>query len=124
MGAKYFDSSVKNFNGISIINPKDCVSIFFKYLKILITRYCQSHNLPTNISYAVSIPASFEANQRRELIEALESNEMTLKKQSLIDEPNAAFISYVQESQSSEKPLAMNPNYNPKVLVFDFGGGL
>lgn len=123
LGAKYFNSAVKNINGISIINPKDCVKVFFMYLKMLISRYCQSHNLSPNINYAVSIPASFEANQRKDLMEALETNGMTLTRQSLIDEPNAAFISYVHESQTSEKPLAINPNYNPKVLVFDFGGG-
>ena len=123
LGAKYFNSAVKNINGISIINPKDCVKVFFMYLKMLISRYCQSHNLSPNINYAVSIPASFEANQRKDLMEALETNGMTLTSQSLIDEPNAAFISYVHESQTSEKPLAINPNYNPKVLVFDFGGG-
>jgi molecular chaperone DnaK (HSP70) len=123
LGAKYYNSSVKNFNGISIINPKDCVKVFFMYLKMLIERYCTAHNLSHNICYAVSIPASFEANQRKELMEALETNGMTLTKQSLIDEPNAAFISYVHESQQSEKPLVINANYNPKVLVFDFGGG-
>lgn len=90
---------------------------------MLISRYCQNHNLSPNINYAVSIPASFEANQRKDLMEALETNGMTLTKQSLIDEPNAAFISYVHESQTSEKPLVINSNYNPKVLVFDFGGG-
>lgn len=37
-------------------------------LKILITRYCQNHNLSQNINYAVSIPASFEANQRKDLM--------------------------------------------------------
>lgn len=123
LGAKYFNSAVKNVNGISIINPKDCVKVFFMYLKILITRYCQNNNFSQNINYAVSIPASFEANQRKDLIEALETNGMTLTKQSLIDEPNAAFISYVHESQTSEKPLAIKSDYNPKVLVFDFGGG-
>lgn len=123
LGAKYYNSAVKNVNGISIINPKDCVKVFFMYLKMLITRYCQNHNLSQNINYAISIPASFEANQRKDLMEALETNGMTLTKQSLIDEPNAAFISYVHESQTSEKPLVINPNYNPKVLVFDFGGG-
>lgn len=123
LGAKYYNSAVKNFNGISIINPKDCVKVFFMYLKMLIERYCTAHNLSQNICYAVSIPASFEANQRKELMEALETNGMTLTKQSLIDEPNAAFISYVHESQQSEKPLVINANYNPKVLVFDFGGG-
>lgn len=69
---------------------------------MLISRYCQNHNLSPNINYAVSIPASFEANQRKDLMEALETNGMTLTKQSLIDEPNAAFISYVHESQTSE----------------------
>lgn len=123
LGAKYFNSAVKNINGITIINPKDCVKVFFMYLKLLISRFCQNHGLSSDINYAVSIPASFEANQRQDLMDALESNGMTLKRQSLIDEPNAAFISYVHESQTSEKPLAINPNYNPKVLVFDFGGG-
>lgn len=123
LGAKYYNSQVKNINGISILNPKDCVKVFFMYLKILIARYCENHHLSSNINYAVSIPASFEANQRKDLMEALETNGMTLTRQSLIDEPNAAFISYVHESQTSEKPLAINPNYNPKVLVFDFGGG-
>ena len=123
LGAKYFNSKVKNKNGISIINPIDCVKVFYMYLKILIARYCEKHHLSANINYAVSIPASFEANQRKDLMEALETNGMTLTRQSLIDEPNAAFISYVHESQTSEKPLAINPNYNPKVLVFDFGGG-
>ena len=123
LGAKYFDSEVANVEPINIRNPKDCVRVFFMYLKMLITRYCEQNGLSTNIAYAISIPASFEANQRKELMEALETNGMTVSKQSLIDEPNAAFISYVNESQDSEQPLLINPNYNPKVLVFDFGGG-
>ena len=123
LGAKYYNSDVKNFNGVSIINPKDCVKVFFMYLKKLIVRYCKSNHLSERINYAITIPASFEANQRKDLMEALEINGMNLTKQSLIDEPNAAFISYVHESQSSEKPLAINDLYNPKVMVFDFGGG-
>lgn len=123
LGAKYYNSEVKDFKGVTIINPKDCVKVFFMYLKMLIVRYCTDHGLSTQINYAISIPASFEANQRKDLMEALETNGMNLTKQSLIDEPNAAFISYVHESQSSERPLAINNQYNPKVMVFDFGGG-
>ena len=93
------------------------------YLNMLIKKYCQNNNLSDNILYAVSIPASFEANQRKELMEALESNGMNISKQSLIDEPNAAFISYIHDSEDSEKPLLISPHYNSKVLVFDFGGG-
>lgn len=123
LGAKYYNSEVGNIDGIKIRNPKDCVRVFFMYLNMLITKYCKDSGLPENILYAVSIPASFEANQRKELMEALESNGMNVSKQSLIDEPNAAFISYISDSEDSEKPLLISPHYNTKVLVFDFGGG-
>jgi molecular chaperone DnaK len=123
LGAKYYNSEVGDMEAIKIRNPKDCVRIFFMYLKMLIERYCKDNGISTNISYAVSIPASFEANQRKELMEALETNGMSLFNQSLIDEPNAAFISYVHESQESNHPLLISPHYNSKCLVFDFGGG-
>lgn len=123
LGAKYYNSEVGDVEGIKIRNPKDCVRVFFMYLRMLITKYCKDNGLSENIHYAVSIPASFEANQRKELMEALETNGMTISKQSLIDEPNAAFISYVHDSEDSEKPLLISPHYNSKVLVFDFGGG-
>lgn len=123
LGAKYYNSEVGNMEGIKIRNPKDCVRVFFMYLNMLITKYCKDNGLSDNINYAVSIPASFEANQRKELMEALESNGMNVSKQSLIDEPNAAFISYISDSEDSETPLLISPHYNSKVLVFDFGGG-
>lgn len=123
LGAKYYNSEVGGMEGIKIKNPKDCVRVFFMYLNMLIKKYCQDNELSDNIMYAVSIPASFEANQRKELMEALESNGMNISKQSLIDEPNAAFISYIHDSEDSEKPLLISPHYNTKVIVFDFGGG-
>lgn len=123
LGAKYHNSEVGDMEGVKIRNPKDCVRVFFMYLNMLIKKYCQDNGLSDNIMYAVSIPASFEANQRKELMEALESNGMNISKQSLIDEPNAAFISYVHDSEESEKPLLISPHYNSNVLVFDFGGG-
>lgn len=123
LGAKYYNSEVGDLEGVRIRNPKDCVRVFFRYIKMLITKYCQENGLSNNIKYAISIPASFEANQRKELMEALDENGMTVSKQSLIDEPNAAFISYVHDSEDSKKPLFISPQYNSKVLVFDFGGG-
>lgn len=123
LGAKYFDSVLADVEPFKIRNPKDAVRVFFMYLNLLINRYCEEHGLSSNIEYAISIPASFEANQRKELTDALETNGMRLDHQSLIDEPNAAFISYIQESADGEKPLVISDLYNPKVLVFDFGGG-
>ena len=123
LGAKYFDSVLAYKEPFKIQNPKDAARVFFMYLNMLIHRYCKEHRLSENIEYAISIPASFEANQRKELSQALETNGMRVIHQSLIDEPNAAFISYVHESSKGEKPLVLSSTYNPKALVFDFGGG-
>jgi molecular chaperone DnaK len=123
LGAKYYNSELDRNSSSPILNPKDAAKVFFQYLKAQIDRYIRTNNLPTNMQFAVSIPASFEANQRKELIYALEQNGISINKQSLIDEPNAAFLSYVQVSSSENHPLTLPEGDNPKVLVFDFGAG-
>lgn len=123
LGAKYYESELRNIAPFNIRNPKDAARVFFAYLKYLITEYCEKNNLSNNISYAVSIPASFEANQRKDLVDALMANDMNISKQALIDEPNAAFISYAVTRAKEGQPMCVDPNYNSKVLVFDFGGG-
>jgi molecular chaperone DnaK (HSP70) len=120
VGCKYPNSELgKNHDKLTILNPTDAAKLFFKYLKVQIEKYISTHALPSNINYAVSIPASFEANQRRDLINSLESNGFMINKQSLIDEPNAAFLSYV----SKNSKLNIPNDYFPNVLVFDFGAG-
>ena len=123
LGSKYFSSELNRNSATPILNPKDAARVFFQYLKAQIDRYVRTKNLPTNLQFAVSIPASFEANQRKELIYALEQNGISINKQSLIDEPNAAFLSYVQVSSQENNPLRIPEGDNPKVLVFDFGAG-
>lgn len=122
LGSKYYNSELDRNSPTPILNPKDAAKVFFQYLKAQIDRYVRTKGLPDNIKYAVSIPASFEANQRKELIYALEQNGISINKQSLIDEPNAAFLSYVK-STVNEKSLKIPDGDNPKVLVFDFGAG-
>lgn len=122
-GVKYPASELNQNSDFPILNPKDAVKVFFRYLKEQIDGYVKTNNFPSNIRYAVSIPASFEANQRKELIEALEQNGISLNNQSLIDEPNAAFLSYVVYSSSEKNPITLPDGDNPKVLVFDFGAG-
>lgn len=120
VGCKYPNSDLgKNHEKLTILNPTDAAKLFFKYLKVQIEKYINSNSLPSNINYAVSIPASFEANQRRDLINSLESNGFMINKQSLIDEPNAAFLSYV----SKNSKLNIPNDYYPNILVFDFGAG-
>jgi len=124
VGCKYPNSELgKNHNKLSILNPVDASKIFFKYLKVQIERYVKNHSLPLNIQYAVSIPASFEANQRKDLIDSMESNGLIISKQSLIDEPNAAFLSYISKNTSTANSIQIPKDYYPNVLVFDFGAG-
>ena len=92
LGSKYYNSELDRNSDTPILNPKDAAKVFFQYLKAQIDRHVRTNNLPANLQFAVSIPASFEANQRKELIYALEQNGISINKQSLIDEPNAAFL--------------------------------
>jgi molecular chaperone DnaK (HSP70) len=123
LGSKYYNSELDRNSDFPILNPKDAAKVFFQYLKAQIERYIREKNLPENVQFAVSIPASFEANQRKELIYALEQNGISINKQSLIDEPNAAFLSYVQVSSLEQSPIKIPDGDNPKILVFDFGAG-
>ena len=123
IGCRYPKSELGRDSKITILNPQDATKIFFKYLKVQIERFVKNNSLPMDIKYAVSIPASFEANQRKDLVDSLASNGMMLDKQALIDEPNAAFLSYVSKPAADGTYLQINEGYYPHVLVFDFGAG-
>ena len=103
----------------AIKSPQDATRFFFKQLKRCIEKACPD----TEIHYAVSIPASFESNQRKDLLDALKANGIPMTGKNLIDEPNAAFIGYINPDESYKEPIELNEGYNPKVLVFDFGAG-
>lgn len=119
MGAKYTDSLLRDKPPFNIQTAKDATQVFFAYLKRMISTELGARQ----IKYSISIPASFEANQRKDLLDALAANDMMVSSQALIDEPNAAFISYAVERATMGSPLIISPDYDSKVLVFDFGGG-
>lgn len=121
IGSKYPESEL-NSEQLKIINPKDAAIIFFKYLKNQILEYVTENNLPPKIEYAVSIPASFEANQRKDLLDSLHANEIMIHRQALIDEPNAAFLSYVNNPRIKNEIL-ISKERPTHILVFDFGAG-
>ena len=104
-----------------IKSPQDATKMFFKFLKLSIKKAIESEGLPSKIKYAVSIPASFESNQRKDLMEALAANDIIVDGSLFIDEPNAAFLGYINSGET--EPIELNEDYNPKVLVFDFGAG-
>src|SRR5690606_20934297 len=72
------------------------------------------------------VPASFEANQRKDLFAALEFAGIEGSEIRLMDEPNAAFLSYLidMESRSSQGRFIETLQARSRnVIVFDFGAG-
>jgi len=123
VGCHYPESELGKDSSIKILTAQEATKLFFKFVKDKIDQFVKQNNLPSHIEYAVSIPASFEANQRKDLINCLEANNIQINKQSLIDEPNAAFLSYVLESNLNNQIIKIPENTYPNILVFDFGAG-
>ncbi|MBN8789871.1 MAG: Hsp70 family protein, partial [Terrimonas sp.] len=72
----------------------------------------------------ITVPASFQMNQRKDVIEASALANIELSNQMLIDEPNAAFIGYFNSlSQAEKENFLLKGGKAKKVLVFDIGGG-
>ncbi|MFO8066955.1 MAG: Hsp70 family protein [Bacteroidales bacterium] len=71
----------------------------------------------------VTVPASFQANQRQDVLKACEFGKIKSSPTMLIDEPSAAFIGYFNRLEDSEKQSWANNVRNKNVLVVDFGGG-
>lgn len=124
-GPVYFGTELPNGHPVATIeNPLDASKVFFKYLKEEIDCFIATNNLPQRTFYSISIPASFEANQRKDLKAALDYANIPFQDNLFIDEPNAAFLSYLVEANNNN-----HQNYNIPIdsalhiLVFDFGAG-
>ena len=87
------------YDGIE--NPLDAAKVFLSYIKKEIDTFISKNNLPAVSYYSVSIPASFEANQRKDLKEALTYAGIPIQDSLFIDEPNAAFLSYLVQANSN-----------------------
>lgn len=71
----------------------------------------------------ITVPASFQANQRNDVLRAAEMANIETADNMLIDEPNAAFLGYFNKlSVETKEDWARNVK-NKNVLVVDFGGG-
>jgi molecular chaperone DnaK len=68
----------------------------------------------------VTVPASFQAAQRLDTVEAARLAGITISGGDLLDEPVAAFIGYLI---SHPHELAESMNEPKSLVVFDFGGG-
>jgi molecular chaperone DnaK len=71
----------------------------------------------------ITVPASFQANQRKDVLRAAELAKISTSDNMLIDEPNAAFLGYFNRLTVDEKSEWAQTVKNKNVLVVDFGGG-
>lgn len=71
----------------------------------------------------ITVPASFQANQRNDVLKAAKMANIQLSDQMLIDEPNAAFLGYFNRLPDDEKSRWSQSVRNNNVLIVDFGGG-
>ena len=124
-GPKYRNTKLRHGDrDVVIENPQDAAREFFKFLRRGLDEFIKTEGLSANISLAVSVPASFEANQRRGLIHALDDAGFEIDETCLIDEPNAAFLSVLHESWLQKNTFAdFLKEESRNILVFDFGAG-
>lgn len=122
-GNVYTESLLKeDHNQFTILQPKDAAQEFFKYIKDIIYTYIEENNYHKNIRLCISIPASFEANQRQDLLNSVENAGFVNHENLFIDEPNAAFLSFLYENQIENK-INIDEYERQFTLVFDFGAG-
>ncbi len=69
---------------------------------------------------AVTVPASFQLNQRRDTLLACRYAGLALRDEDLLDEPTAALIDYLYRIDADK---AVEPGRSALAVVFDFGGG-
>jgi molecular chaperone DnaK len=125
LGPRYYDSILGEGHPVAtVLTPLDAASEYLKLLRRAIETEVNRLGLPSKIRYSVSIPASFEANQRRDLTTALGRAGIQLDDTALVDEPNAAFLSYLGDAHLNELgEFNLPEGGSVDVLVFDFGAG-
>lgn len=129
IGPTYPKTVLSRFAGLPYVieNAKDASKVFFECIRNAIKLEVKERRLPKKLYFCVSVPAAFEANQRQELLNVIKDAGFPVSESSLIDEPNAAFLSYYYYKSAHDK----DPNFEnlfPKdrpanILVYDFGAG-
>jgi molecular chaperone DnaK len=106
-----------------IETAKDAATVFFKKISAAVKDALSREGRPTNWSIVVTVPASFEANQRRDLRDCLAEAGIA-QLVGFIDEPNAAFLSHLFETSLKGEGLGRDIEEKPlTVCVYDIGAG-
>lgn len=111
---------------VAIETAQDAALQFFRCLKDAISKALSKEGKANDFHVAVTVPASFEANQRRDLLQALAGLGVPADRICMIDEPNAAFLSYLHESAIDNRSSGLVDRLHKDrldILVYDFGAG-
>ncbi len=108
---------------IQISSAKDATREFFKLVIEQVKLALEREGISRELKVAITVPASFESNQRSDLVECLRS--ANIKDYCLIDEPNAAFLSFLHSvSRENENAGFLNDLEKKKnIIVYDIGAG-
>lgn len=71
-------------------------------------------------SVVITVPASFQVNQRRDTLLAAQQAGFSLQEHQLLDEPTAALLDYLFTHPNSD---ALPTGRTVRCVLFDFGGG-
>jgi len=97
-------------------------AIAAEMLKFLYSAAVAESDIPIS-RVVVTVPASFQAAQRRDTVSAAQRAGIPLADGDLLDEPVAAFMDYLTEAGGADKDLLPELDQTKNLLVFDFGGG-
>lgn len=112
-------------NTPTIETAEDATREFFREVLTSLTQELNAKDIE-NYRFTFTVPASFEANQRRSLIQSLEENNIFEDQLCLIDEPNAAFLSFLYEcTHKKQEPAFLKKlqSSDANIVVYDFGAG-
>lgn len=90
-----------------------------------ILNYCRKQVVDQDREWSkvlVTVPASFQNNQRNDVMKAIEYARIKPENGMLFDEPNAAFIGFLNQLSNDEKSYLFE-KVKTRLLVVDFGGG-
>lgn len=89
-----------------------------------ILNYCRKH-IVGDISWQnviVTVPASFQNQQRKDVLNAIQYANIDVHENMLFDEPTSAFLGYYNQIPPEERMKLISKDIN-RILVVDFGGG-
>ena len=115
----------KGENGLKISGAKDATREFFRVLFRGIRKSLDREGLSTNVKLAITVPASFGSNQRSDLMNCF--SELGITDYYLIDEPNAAFLSFLHSVNDEQENAGFLNNLkreNKNIIVYDIGAAL